>query len=274
MQNSSLKKAVMQRMEGCASFSTVYKDQRSSLEQLYQSGSLKLRFPLYSDNHFEAVQINTAGGVTGGDKLFWKCELGEKTKATITTQAAEKIYRSLDGLPAAIDVSLTLRKNSTLFWLPQETIFFNRGALKRKITVEMEEGAALLLVEAFVFGRKLMGEKVVNGFIDDEWQVRFCDELVHFEAFKINGNILQQSTRPAIFNANQAIATILYIADDYQRHEAAAREIIGQSGGVSAWNGKFLARMIEKDSYSLREKLVPLVKLLTKGADVPKFWSI
>ena len=274
MQNSSLKKIVMQRMKGSASFSTVYKDQRSYLEKLYQSGSLKLRFPLYSDSHFEAVQINTAGGVTGGDKLLWKCELGEKTKATITTQAAEKIYRSLDGLPAEINISLTLRKNSTLFWLPQETIFFNRGALKRKITVEMEEGAALLLVEAFVFGRKLMGEKVVNGFIDDEWQVRLCDELVHFEAFKINGNILQQSTRPAIFNGNQAISSVLYIADDYQSKEEAAREIIGQSGGASAWNGKLLARIIEKDSYFLKKRLVPLVNLLTKGAGVPKFWSI
>ena len=264
----------MQRMEGSASFSTIYNDDHSTLEKLYQSGSLKLRFPLYPDKHFEAVQINTAGGVTGGDKLFWECELGEKTKATITTQAAEKIYRSLDGRPAEINISLNLRKNSTLFWLPQETIFFNRGALKRKITVEMEEGAALLLVEAFIFGRKLMGEKVVNGFIDDEWQVRLCDELVHFEAFKINGNILQQSTRPAIFNGNQAIASVLYIADDYQSKEEAAREIIGQSGGASAWNGKLLARIIEKDSYFLKKRLVPLVNLLTKGAGVPKFWSI
>ncbi len=274
MQNSPLKKIAMQRMEGSASFSTIYNDDHSTLEKLYQSGSLKLRFPLYPDKHFEAVQINTAGGVTGGDKLFWKCELGEKTQATITTQAAEKIYRSLDGRPAEINISLNLRKNSTLFWLPQETIFFNRGALKRKITVEMEEGAALLLVEAFIFGRKLMGEKVVNGFIDDEWQVRLCDELVHFEAFKINGNILQQSTRPAIFNGNQAIASVLYIADDYQSKEEAAREIIGQSGGASAWNGKLLARIIEKDSYFLKKRLVPLVNLLTKGAGVPKFWSI
>ena len=274
MQNSPLKKIAMQRMEGSASFSTIYNDDHSTLEKLYQSGSLKLRFPLYPDKHFEAVQINTAGGATGGDKLFWKCELGEKTQATITTQAAEKIYRSLDGRPAEINISLNLRKNSTLFWLPQETIFFNRGALKRKITVEMEEGAALLLVEAFIFGRKLMGEKVVNGFIDDEWQVRLCDELVHFEAFKINGNILQQSTRPAIFNGNQAIASVLYIADDYQSKEEAAREIIGQSGGASAWNGKLLARIIEKDSYFLKKRLVPLVNLLTKGAGVPKFWSI
>ena len=119
-----------------------------------------------------------------------------------------------------------------------------------------------------------MGEKVVNGFIDDEWQVRLCDELVHFEAFKINGNILQQSTRPAIFNGNQAISSVLYIADDYQSKEEAAREIIGQSGGVSAWNGKLLARIIEKDSYFLKKRLVPLVNLLTKGAGVPKFWSI
>ena len=274
MQNSPLKKIAMQRMEGSASFSTIYNDDHSSLEKLYQSGSLKLRFPLYPDKHFEAVQINTAGGATGGDKLFWKCELGEKTQATITTQAAEKIYRSLDGRPAEINISLNLRKNSTLFWLPQETIFFNRGALKRKITVEMEEGAALLLVEAFIFGRKLMGEKVVNGFIDDEWQVRLKNKLVHFEAFKINGNILQQSTRPAIFNGNQAIASVLYIADDYQSKEEAAREIIGQSGGVSAWNGKLLARIIEKDSYFLKKRLVPLVNLLTKGAGVPKFWSI
>lgn len=274
MQNSPLKKIAMQRMEGSASFSTIYNDDHSTLEKLYQSGSLKLRFPLYPDKHFEAVQINTAGGATGGDKLFWKCELGEKTQATITTQAAEKIYRSLDGHPVEIDVSLELKTGATLFWLPQETIFFDQGALQRNITVKMEENAKLLMVESFVFGRKLMGETVNSGSLDDRWQIRLGNKLVHFEAFKIAGDIAQQFTRPAIFNGNQAIASVLYIADDYQSKEEAAREIIGQSGGVSAWNGKLLARIIEKDSYFLKKRLVPLVNLLTKGAGVPKFWSI
>lgn len=119
-----------------------------------------------------------------------------------------------------------------------------------------------------------MGETVNSGSLDDRWQIRLGNKLVHFEAFKIAGDIAQQSTRPAIFNGNQAIASVLYIADDYQSKKEAAREIIGQSGGVSAWNGKLLARIIEKDSYFLKKRLVPLVNLLTKGAGVPKFWSI
>ena len=274
MTQSSCQKPKMQRMEGRASFHVIGEDDRTVLEKLYQSGALKLRFPLYPDRHFEAVQINTAGGATGGDTLFWQGVLGDNTTTTITTQAAEKIYRSLDGTPVKIDISLKLNKGATLFWLPQETLFFNRAALKREISVKMESNSTLLMVESFVFGRKLMGENVTTGCLQDHWTVHLDEKLVHFEAFKIGNMIGEQSPRKAILNDNRAIATILYISNDCAKEEAAARDIIGRSGGISVWNGKLLARIMAKDSYQLREILVPLVKLLTKGAGVPKFWSM
>lgn len=274
MSQPSCQKPKMQRMEGRAAFSVIAENNQTMLEKLYQSGALKLRFPLYPDHHFEAVQINTAGGATGGDKLFWQGKFGAKTTTTMTTQAAEKIYRSLDGTPVEIDISLKLEDGATLFWLPQETLFFDRAFLKRKIVVEMERNCTLLMVESFIFGRKLMGEDVNSGYLQDRWQIYSGGKLIHLEALQINGNIGEQSCHQAILDHNRAIATILYIFNDCEKKEVAARDIVGQSGGLSVWNGKLLARLMEKDSYELREKLVSLVKLLTKGAGVPNFWSM
>ena len=45
----------------------------------------------------EAVLLNTAGGLTGGDRIDVDVTLGAGTEATVTTAAAEKIYRARDG---------------------------------------------------------------------------------------------------------------------------------------------------------------------------------
>src|SRR5580700_4029323 len=43
---------------------------RSRLERLYQSGSAKVRLPrVAADAPLQAILINTAGGLTGGDEL-------------------------------------------------------------------------------------------------------------------------------------------------------------------------------------------------------------
>ncbi|MBZ0230205.1 MAG: urease accessory protein UreD, partial [Bauldia sp.] len=45
------------------------------LETLYQSGSAKARLPrIPAGAAPEAVLLNTAGGVTGGDRLTWRVD--------------------------------------------------------------------------------------------------------------------------------------------------------------------------------------------------------
>lgn len=109
--------------------------------------------------------------MTGGDYLEWEIRLGPATAVTVTTQAAEKIYRTADDAPARIDVRLAVDEKSRLCWLPQETILFNRFALRRSLDISLADDAELLLAESIVFGRRLMGETMEHAVLRDNWIV-------------------------------------------------------------------------------------------------------
>ncbi len=61
-----------------------------------KSGSLRVRFPnAHGRAALDAVIVNTAGGMTGGDRFGIDIDVGAGANLTVTTAAAEKIYRSL-----------------------------------------------------------------------------------------------------------------------------------------------------------------------------------
>ena len=67
----------------------------TKLDKLYQSDPQRVLFPNASTGEpIQAVIVTTSGGLVGGDKILLEVEMGEKSKATILQQAAEKIYRS------------------------------------------------------------------------------------------------------------------------------------------------------------------------------------
>ena len=64
------------------------------LDVLYQDGCAKIRLPKTFDGAMEAVLINTAGGLTGGDRIAWDLEARAGTRLTVTTQACERAYKA------------------------------------------------------------------------------------------------------------------------------------------------------------------------------------
>ena len=79
--------------------------------------------------------------------------------------------------------------------------------------------------------------------------------------------------RPAVLGG-RAMATILLVTEEPERHLAALRRIVGESGGVSAWDGKLLARIVAKDGMALRRLLVPALVELCDGLPLPALWTI
>lgn len=250
---------------------------RTRLARLYQDGAAKIRMPAVESDPLEAVLINTAGGLTGGDRLSWDADVGDGAAASITTQACEKIYRAADGRS---EVSCTLRVGigATLAWLPQETIVYRDAALARRFTVDLAAGARLLMCEATVFGRLAMGETVDRGNFHDRWRVHRDGRLIHAEEFAVGREIAATLAGSAATGGGTAMATVLLVDDDPGRHLDAARAIVGKRGGASAWtaggSGKLLARLVAEDGYRLRQRLVPLLNLLNGKAGLPKTWSL
>jgi urease accessory protein len=250
---------------------------RTRLQRLYQDGSAKIRMPLVQGDPLEAVLINTAGGLTGGDRLGWAIEVGEGACVSITTQACEKIYRAASD-HAEAKVSLRVGAGGRIAWLPQETIVFNQAAFARRLDVELAEAAEALILEATLFGRLAMGERTIGGSFHDRWRVRQGGTLIHAEDFRIGQDIAARLQRAAVAGGATAVATLLLVAPHAERLLEPARDIIGDQGGASFWSvgrsGKLLARLYAGDGYQLRKRLVPLVELLNGRAGLPKLWSL
>ncbi|WP_421915273.1 urease accessory protein UreD [Mesorhizobium sp.] len=277
MEQTRISAQPAQRVAGLARLACGKTDGRTRLRRLYQDGSAKIRMPAVWADPLEAVLINTAGGLTGGDRLGWEIDVGEAASAVITTQACEKLYRAASDR-AEVRVRLTVGEQGRIAWLPQETIVFDRADFARTLDVELAAGAEALVLEATVFGRLAMGERAAQGNFHDRWRVRREGTLVHAEDFRIGPDIAASLGRPAVAGGAIAVATLLMVSPRAEAFLEPVRRIIGGQGDASVWtvnkSGKLLARLHAGDGYQLRKRLVPLVELLNGRAGLPKLWSL
>jgi urease accessory protein len=264
--------AVLQRARGAGRIAVTADGAQTRLSRLYQEGCAKIRLPRDARaKGLEAVLINTAGGVTGGDRIDWRADVAEGARLTLSTQACEKVYRSSEG-EARIGVTLCVGEGARLDWLPQETILFDRGALARRLEADLAEGASLLAVEAVVLGRAAMGETVHEGALHDRWRIRRQGRLIFADDLRLEGRIAELAARAPLLAGARAFASLLLVADDAPRRLEPLRDSIGPLGGASAFDGKLFARIAAPDGFTLRRALLPAIETLRDGCPLPRVW--
>jgi urease accessory protein len=237
-----------------------------------EEGSLRVRCPGPPSGELEAVIVNTAGGMAGGDRFSFDVSVAPGARLVVTTAAAEKIYRSL-APDATVDVKLDVGAGSSLAWLPRETILFDRARHRRAIEIDLAADARLLLTEAIVFGRSGMGEAVDDSRLFDRWRLRRGGRLLHAEAMRLHGAVAAKLTEPAVANGGIAVATVLVVPADEAtaaRVQALAAGFRGEVG-VSAWNGVALARLCAADGAALRHDLIAVLTAV-RDAALPRLW--
>jgi urease accessory protein len=240
--------------------------------RLAEDGSLRVRFPGACAGAQEAVLVNTAGGIAGGDRFSVAVALEESARLVVTTAAAEKIYRT-DGPRAALAVTATLAAGAELTWLPQETILFDRARLERTVDIAMAQTARLVFAETVVLGRTAMGETVRDGYFADRWQVRRDGKLAFAENFCLDGAIADRLGEVAVAAGHLALGTVLMVPGD-DADVNAARAVAGRfrgEAGISTWNGIALARLAAPDGAALRHDLVIMLSAL-RHAPLPRLW--
>ena len=247
----------------------------TELSVLYQQGCAKIRLPGRElGAPAEAVFINTAGGLTDGDRLALSVSIGPDARAVVTTQSAERIYRAAGPEPAHVDVTLAVGRGARLDWLPQETILFDRSALSRTLAIDLAADASLLAVESFVFGRSAMGETVRAISLRDSWRVRRAGRLIFADGLRLDGDAGSILAGPATASGATACATLLYVTTDApDRLDALRAALSGATAqtGVTAWNGMLLARFLAPSSQALRRDLGAALSAL-RGDPLPRVW--
>lgn len=259
------------RARGAVAFDVHLLEGKTRRRQLHESGSLRVRFPSPEDDGLTAMFVNTAGGAAGGDRFDIDIAAGEGTRLTMSTAAAEKIYRS-HGPAAEINISLRAEAGAHLSWLPQETILFDQARAARSIDIDLAETASLVLCEIVVFGRTAMGEAMRTGSFIDRWRLRRGGRLVFAENVRLDGDVGAKLAKPAIANGGLAVATALIVPGDEAMLERlrAVAEQAGCEVGISCWNGFAMARICAQDAAKLRADMMAL--LSQSGAMLPRMW--
>jgi urease accessory protein len=244
----------------------------AALSDCEERDGYRILFPKGSAGR-EGVIINTGGGVAGGDRVLHAVTLSENVSATLTTQAAERIYRS-QGDPSQIEVLAALEGGASLSWLPQETILYAHANLVRRFEIDMAQSARLLMVEIVVFGRKEMGETISQGHYLDRWRVRRDGRLVFAESVRFEGDLDAALRKPAIGDGARITGTVLYAGEAASAKLEAVRRVL--AGGASriaasAWNGLLCIRCLGTDLETVRRELSRAIVTL-RQEPMPRVW--
>lgn len=249
--------------------------------ELYQRSPIRILFPRVGGRALEeTVFINTAGGVAGGDRLESSVTALAKASITVTSQAAEKIYRALDE-PARIVTRLKVCEGAMLAWLPQETISFDRARLRRETEIDLSSGAQLLALEWLVLGRAAHGEQMVGGFISDTWRVRKDGRLIWADCFRATDETFAHLGRKALLSNCKAIGTLIFFGPDLDTSLEFLRNLARSLQchcAATCVGGLIVVRFAAKLASDLKQALRCLIERF--GAElgfgpfrVPNMWS-
>lgn len=244
----------------------------TALSDLYQSGALKMLFPRRDNAPLEGIIINTAGGVTGGDAFSVSACLARDTHLSLTTQAAERAYRAQPDQIATLRNRLVVARGARADWLPQETILYEACALDRRLSVELETGASLFMVEPLVFGRTAMGEVLSDAHFRDRIEIHRDGTPLYLDAITLKGDVTGHFAGAEIAQGARAMATIVLVSDTAGSVLEPVRSMLPASAGASLIGRDLLVvRILAPDSFALRQSLVPVLGLLSKDT-LPRSW--
>ena len=260
----------LQRATGYLSFQVC----QNFVSRMYQSGSAKLMLPKTYSDMMEAVILNTSGGMTDGD-IFNIDVQAKECPLVMTTQTAERVYRSGGTKPAKVKINLSVSNTADLHWLPQETILFNDSKFERTLTVNLSSCSNFLGAETIVLGREAMGENICDCELIDNWRVFRDGNLFHAESFRLSNEVNKIITAPAGCNDARLLSTILYIGNNIDQVADRVANLIKQSSSdcaASSWKNRLVIRLLSAHSASARKDIERLL-LTIRQKPLPRVWQ-
>jgi urease accessory protein len=270
----------LQRAEGSCRIVLSGSERGTRVIDVLQQSPIRALFPRANGAAIEeAVLVNTAGGIAGGDRLEYSVTVLANASIAVTSQAAEKVYRALNE-PARIATKLKATEGAKLAWLPQETIVFNRARISRETEIELSSGAQILALEWLVLGRAAHGEQIRDGRITDSWRVKKDGRLIWADNFRATDEIFPLLWRKALLSDCKAIATLLYFGPNLDITLENLRDLAPSLScpcAATLVNGLMIVRFAGTATLDLRLALRAVLQIFGREVGpgpfrVPKMW--
>lgn len=259
------------RVEARLSLAVGLEAGRLRVTDRHEAGAFRFRMPRRTPDAIEALMVNVAGGLAGGDRLSLMARAGEGASLVIGSAAAERIYRS-GGDTTRISIALAVEPGARLVWVPAETVIHRGARLTREFSLSVAPDARLLAGEMVQLGRVASGERFTAGTWRDLWRVRIGERLVLAEAFQLEGEQAQAVGNPGGLAGHAFLGTLLLAMPGAgERLPALRAALTGEPGvhaGATSHSGLVLARFLSSDDVALRRAFLAALRVAA-GADLP-----
>ncbi len=269
-------------MNGRADIHVIYTGgQEQKLEYFHQS-PLRVFVPYsHAVSNPEIVLGNIGGGIVAGDEFIVNVGLDSRTALTVATQAAEKVYRS-SGPVAKVMIGMEVGSTARLKWIPQETILFDGIRLRRRISLNIQQGGSALAGEILYFGRSAKGELITHGLVHEEWRVRYAGKLLWADNLHLADDIVSQMNSAVGFNGSNALASLVYVSENAPAMLEFARSQLSSAecrAGATLLGKAMIVRWLGRDPAALRRSYVDFIVAFDSYWDsapgsLPQVWQV
>lgn len=246
-------------------------DGATRIAERREEGAFRFRFPKTHGGAPEVTLVNIAGGLAGGDTVTSDITLHAGAQMTLSSAAAERIYRSA-GDSTRLEAHLALREGASALWLPQETILHDGARAERRFAIDMAAGAKLLFGEMLFFGRRAAGEGFSFGSLRESWRLRMGGRLVLADETRLSGDFAESMLHPVAFSNHVAMATLIFAGEDAAEALPAIRDLLPDEraleAGASDLGGLVLIRIAGEDAARLRVLTLHLAGVLAARLDL------
>lgn len=216
----------------------------------------------YQDNDDQPflLLINSGGGFVEGDVAELHATLEQGTRALITTTAASKFYKCLEGMTSAELVDLEVGSGALLEYYPDESIPFARSKVERRTRIRLTDDAALFATDMISAGRIHYAGGEAFAF----------DSLVSEFAVEIDGETILMdrvlATTPeeiealaSLWDGATHLATVVARGDLPTDVEAIVEETLSTHGlrsfGATRLDDLFVCRLLADEAWLCHEAI-------------------
>jgi urease accessory protein len=193
---------------------------------------LQVLAPLALDGPAAVVSmLNPTGGLLGGDRLVIEADVGAAAHAVLTTPSASRVYRA-PAEPTTQTVRLRAGRGAIVEWVPDHTIPYAGAAFRQAVDCELDEGAALVLLDAFAAGRVAREERWQFRLLESALTVRDARGRVFHDRFVLGAGAGAAGLGGA--EGHPYFATVVAVADrGLDAFTRAAGEALAAAGGTA-----------------------------------------
>lgn len=159
----------------------------TSAEKSYTVGASKVSPAIYLDvdNVPCYYLIQLGGGYIEGEYYENYIELKEDTRAVLTTQASNKVYKSENGIPSKQYSKIRLGENSVAEYINDSVILYKDAVYEQRTDIYLRESSTLIYTDGITAGWSPDGKSFQYTSMRMKTRIFVENELVYFDNLKL-----------------------------------------------------------------------------------------